>query len=308
MSRGPAFELAADLRRAVQGEVRFSAGDRALYSADALIYRTLPIGVVQPLDTEDVLAALAVCREHDVPVLARGAGTSQAGQSCNAAVVLDFSRHLTRVLEVDPERRLARVEPGVALDRLRGEAERHQLTFGPDPSTHQYCTLGDIIVMLDADGSADPGEIPKFVKALQGGTDFAKGTRFSDGGGSADTTWHRRLGHTGLLTLANWLCGTHYTDRCYGMNAFRAHCLPYRAVDRDGFEVETQIFLRLAKAKLSVQEVGSFEARRIFGSSNLRTVRDGFRVLGTILSERRRKGNGIAPMRREALPSEWEGV
>lgn len=145
MSRGPAFELAADLRRAVQGEVRFSAGDRALYSADASIYRTLPIGVVQPLDTEDVLAALAVCREHDVPVLPRGAGTSQAGQSCNAAVVLDFSRHLTRVLEVDPERRLARVEPGVALDRLRGEAERHQLTFGPDPSTHQYCTLGGMI-------------------------------------------------------------------------------------------------------------------------------------------------------------------
>ena len=142
MSRGPAFELAADLRRAVHGEVRFAAGDRALYSADASIYRTLPIGVVQPQDTEDVLAALAVCREHDVPVLPRGAGTSQAGQSCNAAVVLDFSRHLTRVLEVDPERRLARVEPGVALDRLRGEAERHQLTFGPDPSTHQYCTLG----------------------------------------------------------------------------------------------------------------------------------------------------------------------
>src|SRR5487761_486957 len=145
VSRGAEFELAAELRQAVRGEVRFSAGDRALYSADASIYRQLPIGVVQPRDVEDVLAALAVCRDHGVPVLPRGAGTSQAGQSCNAAVILDFSRHLDRVLEVDPESRLARVEPGVALDRLRGDAERHHLTFGPDPSTHQYCTLGGMI-------------------------------------------------------------------------------------------------------------------------------------------------------------------
>jgi glycosyltransferase involved in cell wall biosynthesis len=167
---------------------------------------------------------------------------------------------------------------------------------------------GDIIVMLDADGSADPGEIPKFVKTLQGGADFAKGTRFSKGGGSADITWYRRLGHSGLLTLANWLYGTRYTDLCYGLNAFWVHCLLHMAIDCDGFEVETLMLLRLAKSQLSVQEVGSFEARRIFGNSNLRTVRDGLRVLGVILSERRHKGNDITQQLREAPPSELERV
>ncbi|HUY57047.1 MAG TPA: FAD-binding and (Fe-S)-binding domain-containing protein [Candidatus Micrarchaeaceae archaeon] len=145
MRRVPGAELVRDLRNAVRGEVRFSAGDRALYSTDASIYRKLPIGVVQPLDIPDALTALSVCRDHGVAVLPRGAGTSQAGQSCNQAVVLDFSRHVDRILEIDPERRLARVEPGVPLDRLREEAERFHLTFGPDPSTHQYCTLGGMI-------------------------------------------------------------------------------------------------------------------------------------------------------------------
>lgn len=141
----PGAELVRDLRHAVRGEVRFSAGDRALYSTDASIYRKLPIGVVQPLDIPDALIALSVCREHGVAVLPRGAGTSQAGQSCSQAVVLDFSRHVDRILEIDRERRLARVEPGVLRDRLRGEAARFHLTFGLDPSTHQYCTLGGMI-------------------------------------------------------------------------------------------------------------------------------------------------------------------
>ncbi|MGH7697518.1 MAG: FAD-binding and (Fe-S)-binding domain-containing protein [Candidatus Dormibacteria bacterium] len=138
-------DLSADLERAVRGQVRWSAAERALYSADASIYRQLPLAVVQPRDEDDVLAALAVCRQHRVAVLPRGAGTSQAGQSCNSAVVLDFTRHLDRVIEVDPERRTARVQPGAVLDRLREEAEHHHLTFGPDPSTHQYCTLGGMI-------------------------------------------------------------------------------------------------------------------------------------------------------------------
>jgi glycosyltransferase involved in cell wall biosynthesis len=167
---------------------------------------------------------------------------------------------------------------------------------------------GDIIVMLDADGSADPGEIPKFVDALQRGTDFAKGTRFSDGGGSADISWFRRLGHAGLLGLVNWLYGTHYTDLCYGLNAFWAHCLPHMAVDCDGFEVETLIHVRVAKSHLVVKEVGSFEARRIFGSSKLRTVRDGFRVLGIILSECRPKETAMARAMPKVLPGEREGV
>ncbi|MGH2929747.1 MAG: FAD-binding oxidoreductase, partial [Solirubrobacteraceae bacterium] len=137
--------LAADLRAAVAGEVRFSDADRALYAADASIYRQLPIGIVLPRDDEDVLATLDVCRRRGAAVLPRGAGTSEAGQTCNQAVVLDFSRHMNRILALDPEGRQARVQPGVVLDRLRSEAERHHLTFGPDPSTHAVCTLGGMI-------------------------------------------------------------------------------------------------------------------------------------------------------------------
>ncbi len=137
--------LASALARDVRGAVRFDAGSRALYATDASNYRQVPIGVVVPESIDDVAAAVAVCRRFGAPVLTRGAGTSLAGQCCNAAVVLDFSRHLRRVLEVDPARRLARVEPGAVLDDLRREAERHGLTFGPDPATHAYCTLGGMI-------------------------------------------------------------------------------------------------------------------------------------------------------------------
>ncbi|HVG09691.1 MAG TPA: FAD-binding and (Fe-S)-binding domain-containing protein [Thermoanaerobaculia bacterium] len=137
--------LEADLRRAVRGEVRFDAGSRALYATDASNYRQVPIGVVLPRDTDDVLAAVEICRRHGAPLLGRGAGTSLAGQACNVAVVLDFTRHLNRILEIDPERRIARVEPGVVLDDLRREAGKHALTFGPDPATHAWCTLGGMI-------------------------------------------------------------------------------------------------------------------------------------------------------------------
>jgi FAD/FMN-containing dehydrogenase/Fe-S oxidoreductase len=125
--------------------VRFDAGSRALYATDASNYRHVPIGVVLPRSNEDVVRALEVCRRFGAPVLTRGAGTSLAGQCCNLAVVLDFSRHLHRVVAVDPERRLARVEPGAILDDLRAQAERHGLTFGPDPATHAHCTLGGMI-------------------------------------------------------------------------------------------------------------------------------------------------------------------
>jgi FAD/FMN-containing dehydrogenase/Fe-S oxidoreductase len=133
------------LRRAVRGTVRFDAGSRALYATDASNFRQVPIGVVEPLDGDDVEAVLAVCRRHRAPVLPRGGGTSLAGQCCNVAVVLDSSRHLCGVLELDPERRLARVLPGTVLDDLRGEAAPHGLTFGPDPATHAWCTLGGMI-------------------------------------------------------------------------------------------------------------------------------------------------------------------
>ena len=131
---------------ALGGEyVEFGEGTRAVYATDSSNYRHIPIGVIFPRSAEDVVAALAVCAEHDVPVLGRGAGTSLAGQACNAAVVFDFSRHMNRILEIDPEARTARVQPGVVLDDLRRAAEAHGLTFGPDPATHAWCTLGGMI-------------------------------------------------------------------------------------------------------------------------------------------------------------------
>ncbi len=140
-----AAALEAALRRHLRGEVRFDAGTRALYATDGSNYRQVPIGVVVPRDTEDVLAAVALCREHRAPLLARGGGTSLAGQCCNVAIILDFSKYMARILEIDPERRIARVEPGAILDHLRAEAEKHHLTFAPDPATHDRCTLGGMI-------------------------------------------------------------------------------------------------------------------------------------------------------------------
>jgi Glycosyl transferase family 2 len=148
---------------------------------------------------------------------------------------------------------------------------------------------GNLVVMLDADGSADPAEIPRFVTALESGADFAKGSRFLPGGGSADITPTRKLGNFCLSGTANLLHGTHFTDLCYGYNAFWARCLPFIALDVPGFEVETLINLRIAGAGMKITEVPSYERDRISGQSNLKTFRDGFRVLGTILSEARRR-------------------
>ena len=137
--------LEAALRLALKGEVRFDAGARAAYSSDASNYRQVPIGVVLPRSAEDIVATLAACRAHGAPILARGGGTSLCGQTVNVAVVIDASKYLDRVLELDPASRTARVEPGVVCDALRGAAERHGLTFGPDPATHSRCTLGGMI-------------------------------------------------------------------------------------------------------------------------------------------------------------------
>ncbi|WP_449476967.1 FAD-binding and (Fe-S)-binding domain-containing protein [Streptomyces abikoensis] len=138
-------ELAAALRKAVRGDVRFGAGDRALMTMDASNYRRVPLGVVAPRDAGDVAAALAVCRAHGVPVVARGGGTSIAGQATGTGVVLDFTRHMNAITAIDPEARTAVVQPGVVLDALRAAAAAHGLTFGPDPSTHARCTLGGMI-------------------------------------------------------------------------------------------------------------------------------------------------------------------
>src|SRR5262252_6105829 len=139
------LDLESALRRHVGGEVRFDTGSRAVYAADGSNYRQVPIGIVIPRDTDDVLATIAICREHTAPVLCRGGGTSLAGQCSNVAVVLDFSKYMNQIVELDPERGIARVQPGVVLDHLRHAAEKHKLTYGPDPASHSRCTLGGMV-------------------------------------------------------------------------------------------------------------------------------------------------------------------
>jgi glycosyl transferase family 2 len=160
---------------------------------------------------------------------------------------------------------------------------------------------GDVIVMFDADGSADPAEIPAFVRALIDGADFAKGSRFVRGGGSDDITLLRKSGNAGLNGVANALFGTSYTDLCYGYNAFWIDILPTLDLPDihlpappdgmlwgDGFEIETVLNCRVAASGLKITEVPSMERDRIFGQSNLRTFADGTRVLRTLAAERRR--------------------
>ena len=140
-----ADSLARELRTTIKGEVRFNHGSRAAYSMDASNYRQIPIGIVVPRDEADVITTVSICRKFGAPILSRGGGTSLAGQGCNVAVVLDFSKYLNRILELDPEQRFARVQPGLVLDTLRDAAEKYGLTFAPDPSTHNRCTLGGMI-------------------------------------------------------------------------------------------------------------------------------------------------------------------
>ena len=137
-----ADHLAERLRRETSAEVLFTRADRGRYATDASIYQVMPIGVVVPRSTDDVVAAMAVARAEGVPVLARGGGTSQCGQTVNRALVIDFSKHLNRVLHVDPAARTARVEPGIVLGTLNAALASAQLFFPVDPSTHSRCTIG----------------------------------------------------------------------------------------------------------------------------------------------------------------------
>lgn len=145
---------------------------------------------------------------------------------------------------------------------------------------------GEIIVMMDADGSTDGKEIPRFVAALTTGADFAKGSRFASGGGTDDITFSRHLGNRILSGLVNALFGTRYTDLCYGYNAFWAKHLPKLDLNCDGFEVETVMNVRAARAGLSIQEIPSHEHSRLHGASNLKVVRDGIRIGKFIVRER----------------------
>src|SRR3954454_25040695 len=142
---GDARPLAAALEKNVRGEVRFDAGSRALYATDGSNYRQVPIGVVIPKDVDDILATIATCRQFGAPVLSRGGGTSLAGQTCNVAVLMDWSKYVNQILELNVDEKFARIRPGLVLDHLRAATKPHHLTFGPDPSTHAWCTLGGMI-------------------------------------------------------------------------------------------------------------------------------------------------------------------
>ncbi|MFI7635599.1 glycosyltransferase family 2 protein [Nonomuraea sp. NPDC049400] len=194
-----------------------------------------------------------------------------------------------------------RLRPNLKVVTQTGKGKGDALAAG-----FAACT-SDIIVMIDADGSTDGREIISFVGALVTGADFVKGSRYSPGGGSDDLTLNRRLGNKVLTSLVNVLYGTKYTDLCYGYNAFWARHLDVLDLDCDGFEVETLMNVRAAKAGLKVHEVPSHERTRIHGESNLRAVRDGFRVLKTILKEWRRQP---APAQPEptATPAADRGV
>ena len=187
-----------------------------------------------------------------------------------------------------------RPEVRIVAQRARGKGDALTCGFA--------AASGDIIVMLDADGSANGAEIPRFVQALQDGADLAKGSRFIGGGGSADITALRRFGNSFLSALVNLLFGTRYTDLCYGYNAFWRHCLTRFALDCDGFEIEAVINIRAACTNLEVREVPSFEERRLHGQSHLHVVRDGLRILRVILSER------FVSVRSDARPSARAGA
>jgi FAD/FMN-containing dehydrogenase/Fe-S oxidoreductase len=204
-----ASALEAALRRHLRGEVRFDSGSRALYATDGSNYRQVPIGVVVPRDKEDVLAAVALCRDHRAPVLARGGGTSLAGQCCNSAVILDFTKYMASILEIDSVRRIARVEPGVVLDTLRAAAEKHHLTFAPDPASHDRCTLGGMIGNNSCGvHSIMAGKTDDNIEALEVLT--YQGQRLHVGATSADDFDHfireggrRAEIYTGLKTIAD---------------------------------------------------------------------------------------------------------
>jgi glycosyltransferase involved in cell wall biosynthesis len=173
-----------------------------------------------------------------------------------------------------------RLRPDIEIVRQQGQGKGDALRAG-----FAACT-GDIIVTIDADGSTDGGEMVKFVGALVAGADFAKGSRFTSGGGSDDLTLSRRWGNRFLMTLVNWAFGTRYTDLCYGYNAFWSRHLPTLALKCSGFEIETLMNVRAAKTGLKVQEIPSHEHPRMHGVSNLRAVGDGWRILKLIIRER----------------------
>src|SRR5947209_1822373 len=184
------------------------------------------------------------------------------------------------------------LRPDICILRQTGKGKGNALMEGFIAST------GDIIVMMDADGSHDPREILLFVDALMKGADFAKGSRFIHDGASEDFTWIRQFGNSLINLLANACFRVQFTDLCYGYNAFWRRCLPYLDIDCPGFEVEALMNIRAHKANLKVKEVPSFEAVRLFGESKLKAFRDGWRIVKTIMRERLPEKNPIGEIHR----------
>lgn len=172
------------------------------------------------------------------------------------------------------------LRPDAHIVMQTGKGKGNALTEGFAAST------GEIIVMMDADGSNEPQEILLFVDALLDGADFAKGSRFIEDGGSEDFTWIRRFGNSGINLLANACFAVEFTDLCYGYNAFWRQCLPDFNIDCPGFEVEALMNIRACKAHLKIKEIPSFEANRLFGESKLKALHDGWRIVRTITQER----------------------
>jgi glycosyltransferase involved in cell wall biosynthesis len=186
--------------------------------------------------------------------------------------------------------------PSVRIVQQRGRGKGDALRTGFAAAT------GDIIVMLDADGSTDPAEIPRFVGALLAGADFVKGSRFLHGGGTADMPYYRALGNMAFVAAVRLLFGGRYSDLCYGYNAFWTLAIQHLELDGDGFEIETMMNVRALRAGLNVVEVPSYEAKRIYGAGRLRTFPDGWRVLKTIWRER------STPVRRFSNVNGWDAV
>ena len=236
----------------------------------------------------------------DAPSAARPAGVIQEGPpGCQVSVVipaLNEAANLPHVLprippwvhevllvdghSTDGTAEVAqRLYPAIRLVKQEGRGKGAALRSG------FAAARGDVIVMLDADGSTDPGEIDRFVQAVLDGADLVKGSRFLPEGGTDDMSLIRRLGNGAFVALVRILFGARYSDLCYGYNAFRARALPQLSLDRDGFEIETLLNIRALRAGLRVVEVPSFEARRVHGEGRLRTIPDGWRVLCTIWRE-----------------------
>lgn len=182
-----------------------------------------------------------------------------------------------------------KILPNIRVVMQDGKGKGNALRCGFKAAT------GDIIVMIDADGSTDPREMGRFVRALRDGADFVKGSRFLQGGGTSDMESLRQFGNWGLNMAVRVLIGGRFTDLCYGYNAFWKRVLPVLELESDGFEIETEMNVRALKAGLKIVEVHSFEAERIHGKSNLRTFPDGWRVLKTIVRERFRHQPKFVP-------------